>query len=202
MQYISLVNFTVVPVELTSFTSTVSGNKVVLNWVTSTEKNNSGFDIERSADNISFTKVGFIPGYGTTTETKSYSFTDQQISAGKYYYRLKQIDYDGTFEYSNTIKAEIGLPLEFALEQNYPNPFNPTTTIRYTVADAYYASGVPVRLVVFDVLGNEVVTLVNENQPAGHYEIQFNAEGLSSGIYYYKLISGSFSETKKLILLK
>lgn len=202
MQYISFVDFNIIPVELTSFTSSVSGNTVVLNWQTATEKNNSGFDIERSTNNIDFAKIGFANGHGTTTEPRVYTFTDNTLISGRYFYRLKQIDYDGTFEYSNVVEAEIGLPKEFSLEQNYPNPFNPTTTIRYTVADAYYASGVPVRLAVYDVLGSEVITLVNENKPAGHYEVQFNAEGLSSGVYYYKLTAGSFSETKKFVLMK
>ncbi len=202
MQYISFVDFNVVPVELVSFRASVSEIRITLNWQSATEKNNSGFEIERSADNINYAKIGFVNGHGTTTEPREYNFTDNTLTSGKYFYRLKQIDYDGTFEYSNAVEAEIGTPNEFSLEQNYPNPFNPTTTIRYTVADAYYASGIPVRLVVYDILGNEVITLVNENKPAGHYEVQFNAEGLSSGVYYYKLSAGSFSETKKLTLIK
>ncbi|MBK6914493.1 MAG: hypothetical protein IPH11_12910 [Ignavibacteriales bacterium] len=130
----------IVPVELTSFTATAERNSVSLNWQTVTETNNSGFKIERkqvgspqsSVSNQDWNQIAFIPGFGTTTEPKSYSFVDENLSAGKYQYRLKQIDFDGTFEYSNTVEVEINSPTEFSLGQNYPNPFNPTTKIKYT----------------------------------------------------------------------
>ncbi len=211
----------IVPVELTSFTATAQQNNVTLNWQTATETNNSGFKIERkqvgspqsSVSNQDWNQIAFIPGFGTTSEPKSYSFTDENLSAGKYQYRLKQIDFDGSFEFSNTVEVEITAPTEFTLEQNYPNPFNPTTKIKYTVPSVTLRwqshrqaqSDILVSLKVFDVLGNEVATLVNETQQPGTYEIEFNvgqAISLSSGVYYYQLRVGGFVETKKMILLR
>ncbi|MBK7379452.1 MAG: T9SS type A sorting domain-containing protein [Ignavibacteriales bacterium] len=203
----------IVPVELTSFTANVMRNSISLNWQTATETNNSGFEMQRSQmSNVNsqtgWQVIGFVPGFGTTTEPKSYSFTDENLSSGKYQYRLKQIDFDGSFEYSNTVEVEINTPTEFSLGQNYPNPFNPTTKIKYTIPSATLrqAQGdILVSLKVFDVLGNETATLVNEPQQPGTYEVEFNAEqaiSLSSGVYYYQLRVGSFVETKKMILLR
>ena len=141
--------------------------------------------------------VGFVPGFGTTTEIHHYSFTDESLQPGKYQYRLKQIDFDGSFEYSNIIEVTVDAPQEFSLEQNYPNPFNPVTSIQYVVGSQSY-----VTLKVFDVLGNEVATLVNEQKPAGTYEVEFDATNQPSGIYFYNLKAGSFVETKKMILIK
>ena len=204
-----------IPVELTFFTANVMQNSVSLNWQTATETNNSGFEIERkqvgspqsSVGNLDWSVVGFVPGFGTTTEPKSYSFTDENLSLGKYQYRLKQNDFDGTFEYSNTVEVEINSPTEFTLEQNYPNPFNPTTKIKYTIPSTplSFGEGLGVRLLVYDILGNEVATLVNEQQQPGTYEVEFNAGqniSLSSGVYYYQLRSGGFVETKKMIIQK
>ncbi|GAB4293002.1 MAG: hypothetical protein Kow0098_13590 [Ignavibacteriaceae bacterium] len=195
-----------VPVELTSFTASANGNRVTLNWQTATETNNSGFEIQRKESG--WEKVGFVPGFGTTAKQHNYSFVDENLNSGVYQYRLKQIDYDGSFEYSNTVEAEISLPAEFSLEQNYPNPFNPATKIKYTIpsvtlnqskVDAY------VTLKVYDVIGSEVTTLVNERQPAGTYEVEFNSKmlpsGLSSGVYFYRLTFGTQSETRKMIFL-
>ncbi|MDP2364656.1 MAG: T9SS type A sorting domain-containing protein, partial [Ignavibacteria bacterium] len=202
----------VVPVELVSFTSSTNGNDVVLNWSTATETNNSGFEIERSVisipilpdgrqvyreRNLNWGKVGFVNGNGTTTETQSYSFNDNNLLSGKYLYRLKQIDFDGTFEYSNEVEVIINVPDKFELSQNYPNPFNPTTKIKYQIATSDQVS-----LKIYDVLGNEVASLVNELQPSGIYEVTFDARSLSSGTYFYKLQAGSFVEIKKMILLK
>ena len=197
------------PVELTSFTINVSENTVNLNWQTATETNNQGFAIERkqvfsqqsSASNEEWNAIGFVNGNGTTTESQSYSFVDKNISSGIYKYRLKQIDYDGTFDYSNEIEVEI-TPSEFALEQNYPNPFNPSTSIQYTIGSKQF-----VQLKVYDVLGNEIATLVNEEKPAGSYVVEFNVAqdsrpAIASGIYFYKLQAGRFVETKKMILIK
>lgn len=142
-------------------------------------------------------KIGFVEGNGTTTETTSYSFTDTGLATGKYYYRLKQVDFDGSYEYSNTISIEVKPPTQFKLNQNYPNPFNPTTKISYALKDAGL-----VELKLYDILGNEVAVIVNENQSAGIYEVSFNAGNLPSGIYFYRLTSGNFMDTKKLILLK
>jgi len=199
----------VIPVELISFTAFPQNNSVNLNWQTATETNNQGFAIERkqvfsqqsSAGNEEWNAIGFVNGNGTTTESQSYSFVDKNISSGIYKYRLKQIDYDGTFDYSNEIEVEI-TPSEFALEQNYPNPFNPSTSIQYTIGSKQF-----VQLKVYDVLGNEIATLVNEEKPAGSYVVEFNVAqdsrpAIASGIYFYKLQAGRFVETKKMILIK
>ena len=196
---------TVVPVELTSFTANADGNTVSLIWTTSTETNNSGFSLERkqvfssqsTVNNEEWNEICFILGHGTTTEKQSYSFEDNNLTSGKYLYRLKQIDFDGTFEYSNEVEVIINAPEKFELSQNYPNPFNPSTKIRYQVASTN-----PVNLKIYDVLGNEVATLVNEVQPNGNYEVEFNASGLASGTYFYKLQSGEFIQTKKMVLIK
>jgi len=186
----------IVPVELTSFTVLNKDNDVILNWQTSTETNNQGFEIQRSTSG-EFEKIGYVPGHGTTTETQSYTFIDKNLSAGEYNYRLKQVDYDGTAEYSNVVEVEVTQPLEYSLSQNYPNPFNPSTTIAYSIAK----DGL-VTLKVYDVLGEEVVTLINELQSSGTRNITFDASELSSGVYYYQLVSGEFTSTKKLILMK
>ncbi|MBK6913603.1 MAG: T9SS type A sorting domain-containing protein [Ignavibacteriales bacterium] len=203
----------IIPVELTSFTATVERNAVSLNWQTATETNNSGFEIERkqvgspqsSVGNQDWNQIAFVPGFGTTTEPKSYSFTDENLSSGKYQYRLKQIDFDGNFEYSNTVEVEITSPTEFTLEQNYPNPFNPTTKIKYEIPGQARNDNTLVTLNVYDILGNEIATLVNEQQQPGTYEVEFNVGqniSLSSGVYYYQLRVGGFVETKKMILLR
>ncbi len=191
-----VVNPGIIPVELTSFTANVNDSEVLLNWTTATELNNSGFDVERNSGE-GFIAVGFVPGFGTTTEFRSYSFTDSDVQAGTYTYRLKQVDLDGTFEYSDEIEVEVIAPSEFILEQNYPNPFNPTTTIKYQIPELSF-----VTIKVFDVLGNEIVTLLNEEKPVGSYEVEFDGKGLPSGIYFYQLQSGNFIGTKKMILLK
>ena len=191
----------IVPVELISFTSSVNNDDVTLNWQTVTETNNQGFGIERSKTqderNEDWENISFVNGSGTTTEPQSYSFADENLSAGKYQYRLKQIDFDGTFEYSNTIEVEINQPTKFTLDQNFPNPFNPSTNIQYAISSRQF-----VTLKVFDVLGKEVATLVNEEKSAGSYGVDFNASHLASGIYYYQLRAGDFIETKKMVLLR
>ena len=146
---------------------------------------------------MNWDKVGFVNGNGTTTETQSYSFVDENLVSGKYQYRLKQIDFDGTFEYSNEVEVIVSVPEKFELSQNYPNPFNPNTRIQYAITSNQFVS-----LKVYDILGNEVETLVNENKPTGNYEINFNASELASGIYFYKIQAGNFIKTKKMILLK
>jgi hypothetical protein len=188
-----------VPVELTSFTAASNNNDMLLNWSTVTETNNRGFEIQRAAASSSYgwKDIGFVEGNGTTTSPHNYSFIDKNISAGKYQYRLKQINLDGSFEYSNIIEAEILLPAVFALSQNFPDPFNPATTINYSLSN----DGL-VTLKVYDVLGKEVTTLVNENQKAGLHSINFNAVNLPSGVYIYRLFSGKNTFSKKMILLK
>jgi hypothetical protein len=200
-----------IPVELTSFTFSVLQNEkaVQINWTTATEINNSGFEIHRKAQNDNeWITIGFVPGFGTTTETKSYSFIDENINSGTYKYRLKQIDYDGNFEYSNEIEVVVDFtPKEFVLYQNYPNPFNPTTKIKYEIPITDNplpggARGGSVTLKVYDILGNEVTTLVNEEKQPGVYEVEFDAAALASGMYLYKLQAGSFSSIKKMVLLR
>ncbi len=180
------------PVELASFNSTISGNSIQLTWQTATETNNQGFEIYRNGS-----KIAFVEGKGTTTETQDYSFVDKNLQSGIYNYRLNQLDFDGTQEVVGELTVYLTLPEQFSLEQNYPNPFNPSTTIKYSIPTSEFVS-----LKVYDVLGNEVATLVNEQKPAGSYEIDFNATDLSSGIYLYTLQAGSYTQTKKLILMK
>lgn len=169
------------PVELVSFTADVNEGDVELRWITATELNNSGFEILRFTQNDNEWKsIGFVPGYGTSTEKHFYTFTDENLRAGKYQYRLKQIDFDGTPNYSEVIKVEIDFtPKAFILYQNYPNPFNPSTIISYTIP----VDGI-VTLKVFDILGNEVRHLIDGEQKTGSYQVKFNAEGLSSGMYF------------------
>ena len=187
----------IVPVELVSFSGSIISNTVNLNWITATELNNSGFEIEKSTDNTSWNKIGFVSGNGTSTEVHNYSFTDQNPFVGTSYYRLKQIDFDGTAEYSNTIDVNYGSVSDFALEQNFPNPFNPSTKIKYAIKEKGN-----VELKVFDLLGSEIATLVNEEQTAGHYEVIFDASKLSSAVYLYTIKSGSFVQTRKMLLMK
>jgi CHRD domain/Secretion system C-terminal sorting domain len=187
----------IIPVELTSFTADVSNSAVVLNWNTATETNNSGFKIQRRAENRQWKELGFVIGSGTTTESRSYSYTDNSVKNGFYSYRLKQIDYDGSFEYSDVVDVEINSPIEFVLRQNFPNPFNPSTTITYQIPELS-----KVTLNVYDIIGNEIATLVNEEKQSGTYSVEFDATKLSSGIYLYRLQADNFIATKKLILLK
>jgi len=206
-----------VPVELISFTTEVLENAVKLNWSTATETNNSGFEIQKTSPFPSpyqgeggeagrgWEIIGFVPGHGTTSETQHYSFTDIDVQSGKYQYKLKQIDYDGTFEYSQIVEVEIPFVSKFSLEQNYPNPFNPVTKINYSIPSITLRqaqSDIRVTLKVYDILGREVATLVNEEKPAGEYEVELNAAGLPSGIYFYQLQAGQFLETKKMVLMK
>ena len=186
------------PVELISFNAHEENNNVLLNWSTASELNNYGFEIERSSDETDWRTIGFREGYGTTTEPQDYSYIDDLfgVNAYKLFYRLKQIDFDGTFEYSALVEVDLA-PLTFALHQNYPNPFNPSTKISWQSP-----VGSRQTLKVFDVLGREVATLVDEYKEAGYNEIEFNASELASGIYYYQLKAGDYVETKKMIYLK
>jgi len=144
-----------------------------------------------------WTRIGFVEGNGNSNSPKEYSFVDDGVTSGKYSYRLKQIDNDGTFEYSKIIKIDVDAPLEFELSQNYPNPFNPSTTIKFSLPVTSN-----VKLSVFNILGEEVQILVNETKEAGIYTINFNAAELNSGIYFYKLVMRNFIRVKKMSLLK
>lgn len=188
----------ILPVELTSFTASVNLNgDVELHWTTSTEINNHGFEVERKTENSDFTSVGFVKGNGTTTEQKVYSFTDKKLESGRYYYRLKQIDYNGQFEYSQVVEVYIMRITEFSLEQNYPNPFNPSTKISWQSPVASHQT-----LKIYDLLGNEIATLVDEYREAGRYNVEFDASNLASGLYIYKLTAGSFTSSKKMTVIK
>ncbi|HRP91602.1 MAG: T9SS type A sorting domain-containing protein [Ignavibacteriaceae bacterium] len=189
------------PVELSAFSGAIIGQNVKLYWITKTETNNYGFEVERASLSASplrgWEKIGFVNGNGNSNSPKEYSFNDKSILGGKYSYRLKQIDNDGQFEYSNNIEVDIEVPLEFALNQNYPNPFNPSTKISFQIAETAFTS-----LKVFDVLGNEVESLVNKELQAGSYVFDFDASSITSGIYFYKLQSGNLTSTKKMLMLK
>jgi len=190
----------IVPIELSSFSVRLGDDGVSINWVTATETNNFGFEIQRRLDG-SWQKAGFVEGNGTTTEQKNYYFFDDYKNLqvrGLAEYRLKQIDYDGSFIYSNGIEVENNLSLnEYCLFQNYPNPFNPTTKLTYSIPEKGF-----VTLDVYDLLGKKIAALVNEEKEEGRYEVSFDASNLSSGVYVYNLKSGSFSSVKKMLLLK
>lgn len=202
-----LVNDEIVPVELTSFTAVQETEGITLRWMTATETNNLGFEIERGMNDIKsemvWSTIGFIPGAGTTTGIKEYSFIDKVtgINTGTINYRLKQIDYNGSVNYLQTLSVTL-LPVEFSLSQNYPNPFNPVTTIKYSVPTNLKSQTSKVKLTVFDILGNEVATLVDEYKAAGNYEVKFEAGNFASGMYIYRLQSNGFVETRKMMLLK
>lgn len=187
------------PVELISFTAKSLNGKVILEWTTASELNNYGFEIERKTENLNWRSVSFVEGKGTTAETQHYSFIDDLFGVNELNinYRLRQIDFDGSFEYSNEVTVKVSQPKEYYLSQNYPNPFNPTTTINYSLAKDGFVS-----IKVYDILGNEVLTLVNSQQQAGNHNVVFEADNLSSGIYYYQLKSGDFTDIKKLVLIK
>ena len=198
--YVSVMKFRdyPLPVELSSFVSSVSHRNVQLKWTTSSETNNSGFDIERKSGNGNWTNAGFVAGHGTVTVPENYTFTDRDLNAGVYYYRLKQSDINGNFQYFNLSNdVSIGIPSRFEVYQNYPNPFNPSTKISF---DLPVQS--KVNVTVFDLTGKEIVTIVNDVRTAGYYSVDFNASGLSSGIYFYRISAGSFTATKKMTFIK
>jgi hypothetical protein len=192
----------ILPVELTSFSAAVIGKDVKLSWNTATEINNYGFEIERSVisngvRNLNWEKIGFVNGNGNSNSPKSYSFVDDKVNAGKYSYRLKQIDNDGQYEYSKTIEVDVNGVKEYKLTQNYPNPFNPATTIQYILPQAGM-----VKLTLYNILGQEIRTLVNEMKEAGTHTINIDASDLNSGMYIYKIESGSFVQKRKMMLVK
>lgn len=189
---------TPLPVELNSFGFTIDGNNVMLFWNTSSEINNSGFNIERSEKSTLWQNIGFVAGNGSTNSPSEYFFKDDNLYKGKYKYRLKQIDYNGNFQYYYLgNEVEINFADEFSLFQNFPNPFNPNTVIRYQLP----VSGL-VLIKIYDVSGKEVTTLVNYKQDAGYHSITFNGTNLSGGVYFYKLQSETFIQTRKMILIK
>ena len=203
-----------IPVELTGFKAEYYNGEVKLSWQTMTEVNNKGFEIERSVkiprrnqikdggEEENWGRIGFVPGYGTTTQPKSYTFIDDRLKSGHYLYRLKQIDFNGSFIISEIVEVIAKFPEDFVLEQNYPNPFNPNTKISWqSPVDSWQT------LKVYDVLGNELATLVDEEKTPGTYEVEYtvaqdSSPEITSGVYFYQLKTESFIETKKMLLLK
>jgi len=191
-----------VPVELLSLTAKTVDNNIVLSWSTASETNNLGFEIERASasdlmSNKYWIRIGFVEGSGTSTKLNEYVFTDKNVLPGKYLYRLKQMDLNGASEYSNEIEINSVLPAYYSLSQNYPNPFNPSSNIKYSIPISSL-----VQIKVFDVLGKEICTLIEEEKSAGSYEVEFDASGLPGGVYFYQLKAGKYFETKKMLLLK
>ncbi|MCA0447037.1 MAG: T9SS type A sorting domain-containing protein [Bacteroidetes bacterium] len=197
------------PVELSSFTGKISGGNVILNWSTASEKNNAGWEIQKMQEVVSGTStplsdrntnwetIGFVAGKGTTTESQSYAFSSLVTRPSSLaVYRLKQLDLDGTVSYSQILTLDIA-PTSFSLEKNYPNPFNPSTTIRYQLPVQ-----VQVTLSVFDITGRLISVLENAVKPAGFHQVEFNAAGLSSGVYYYQIKAGNDIKTGKMLLAK
>lgn len=193
------ITYGALPVELTNFSASVYDRTVELTWQTSEEINNAGFDVERSVSGSQdWNKVGFLQGHGTTNNSYIYSFADRNLASGTYSYRLKQIDYNGEFEYHNlTSEVVIGVPDKFALSQNFPNPFNPETKINFQIPTDGFVS-----LKVFDNSGKEVATLVNQSMTAGFHTTNFNASTLSSGVYFYRLETQGFVKVMKMALVK
>ena len=199
--YLEVIYEYIIPVEMTSFTAEATDDAVNLRWNTATETNNQGFEIERasltSSQNQSWEKIAFVPGFGTTTEPKSYTFIDSKLAAGKYTYRLKQVDFDGTYKYSQEVNVDVAVPLNYALEQNYPNPFNPSTKIKFVLP-----TETKVRLAVYNALGQQVAEIVNSTMKEGYHEVIFDASSLTSGIYFYRMEADKFVDVKKMILIK
>lgn len=200
----------IIPVELTSFTAIANEYVVELNWITATETNNQGFEIERKAPlsaggglpkgetSGEWERIGYVAGFGTTIEQKSYSYTDNSVISGTYYYRLKQIDFDGTYNYSNEIEVEVDFtPYDYTLFQNYPNPFNPITTIKFSVPEV-----TNVTLTIYNTLGQKVAELVNTKLEAGKYSYQWDASKVATGLYIYELRTDKFVSTKKMLMMK
>ena len=192
----------VVPVELTSFSASVGKNEVRLNWETASETNNRGFEIERSIDNSKFSTIGFVHGKGTTTESSRYNYVDKNLTGGFYYYRLKQIDLDGRYEYSKIVEVNFSVPTEYRVSQNYPNPFNPSTSIEFALPVE-----AKVIITLYNSIGEKVAEITNAEFNAGRHILDFNAANLSSGTYIYTVsaegIDGSrFVQSNKMILMK
>jgi hypothetical protein len=185
------------PVELSSFSASVIGASIQLNWTTETEVNNYGFDVERKSSTGSWEKISFVNGNGNSNSTKQYSFIDNEVNSGTYSYRLKQIDNDGKYSYSKIIEISLLKSIEYTLAQNYPNPFNPTTLISFTLPEAG-----TVKLTVYNLLGQEIKTLVSGYKDSGVHFYYFDAEDLNSGVYIYKFETKGFTQTRKMTLFK
>ena len=189
---------TPLPVELVSFSAQASGNSVNLSWQTATEINSSAFEIEKEQTGTSnWQPVGEVKASGTSVSPKSYSFSDKGLKAGKLDYRIKMIDNNGSYKYSSVVNVEVSAPANFDLSQNYPNPFNPTTTINFQIPKTDFVS-----LKVYNIIGKEIATLVNQEETAGDYKVQFDTHNIASGTYFYKLTAGGVSLYKKMMVIK
>jgi hypothetical protein len=208
LQGIRIPRSTPVPIQLASFTGVVvNQNLVRLNWSTLTEINNYGFEVQKSPatlNNYQTIPGSLVPGHGTTNVPQYYSYVDTTASLGTWYYRMKQIDLDGTIHYTDAIQVDVvtsvkekSIPSVFSLNQNYPNPFNPSTVIEFG-----FPTQSSVNLEVFSVLGEKVATIVNDTRPAGFYSVRFDAMGLASGLYFYRLESNGFVDTKMVLLVR
>jgi hypothetical protein len=185
------------PVELISFSVSIIPLGVELNWSTATELNNDRFEIQKNTNDGEFITIGFVKGQGTSTRKNDYSFIDKNTNSGKYLYRLKQIDFDGNYEYSNVLEVDFNTITTYSLEQNYPNPFNPSTEINYTLAK----SG-NVTLKVYNNLGSIVAILVDGFMRSGKHSVKFNAKDFTSGVYFYRIETDNFASTRKMLLIK
>lgn len=194
------------PVELTSFTALYENSEVMLNWKTETEVNNYGFNVERRINEREWDSIGFVVGSGNSNSPKEYNFKDKDLFAGgsKFQYRLKQVDNDGTFEYSDVVEVEV-VPNEYELSQNYPNPFNPSTTIRFSLPKE-----TQLKIIVYNIIGEQVAEMAEGIYEAGYHKVTFNAGNLPSGAYIYRMESNdpsigsgqSFVQIKKMLLIK
>jgi hypothetical protein len=190
------------PVELSSFTAVVNGNSIILMWRTETEVSNYGFEVERASSSTTpvqegWKKIGFVEGHGNCNSPKDYAFTDTPVEGKSFQYRLKQIDTDGQFQYSDIITVDIEIPTKFALNQNFPNPFNPATTITYNLPRDGF-----VTIKVYDIIGSEIETLVNEEKSAGSYVVTFEGKNLSSGVYICTMSGNGFVKSIKMLMIK
>ncbi|MFZ2863816.1 MAG: T9SS type A sorting domain-containing protein, partial [Ignavibacteriaceae bacterium] len=190
---------TPLPVELSAFSAKFKdNNNVELNWVTKTEVNNYGFNVERKVNDGQWNSLTFIEGHGNSNSPKEYSYSDKDLFAGgsKFQYRLKQVDTDGKFEYSDIVEVEI-LPTKFELSQNYPNPFNPSTTIQFSLPKA-----TQLKINIYNMLGELVETLAEGTYEAGYHKVTFTASNFPSGIYIYRIESNAFTQVRKMVLIK
>lgn len=192
---------TALPVEMTElialFEQNATGAQVRLTWKTFSETNNHGFEIQRSRDHLHYQTLGFIAGAGTTSAPRTYEYIDKEVSSGTYYYRIKQIDANGIVHFTDAQSVEVIAPTRYALHQNFPNPFNPTTEIVYHIKEKGEVS-----LVVYNILGREIATLVNSVQEAGIHHAVFTAAGIPSGVYFYRLRVNEFDQVRKMAVLK
>jgi len=199
---IEVYQYMILPVELVAFTAVSTDNSVILNWTTASEINNHGFFVQRSDDKVNWNILKFITGKGTTNIFSEYQYLDHSPLNGKSYYRLVQQDFDGSRKILKSTEVNFDAKIKFALEQNYPNPFNPVTVIKYSIPKTSSEEGLKVQLKVYDLLGNEVATLVNEFKQPGNYNVKFNAQSLTSGIYIYQLKAGEFIASRKMTVIK